>query len=72
MEDKYRRIWNIRERIQNEFFTRIENTFKERWLNLSKEAFESVATEQRYNGANSYCNYVSFLRFYLEVDTKWR
>lgn len=72
MEDKYTRIWKIREKIQNEFFTRIKKTFNERWLNLSKEAFELIATEQRYIGASSYCNYISFLRFYLEVDAKWR
>ncbi|MDD3646035.1 MAG: hypothetical protein PHH06_01350 [Candidatus Gracilibacteria bacterium] len=65
MDNIYKRISNIRERIEEKIFSSIYEYFEENGLNVTRENFIIALKEKNLVENNSYCKYVYFIKKYL-------
>lgn len=72
MDNIYKRISNIRERIEEKIFSSIYEYFEENWLNVTRENFIIALKEKNLVVNNSYCKYVYFIKKYLYKKKVWK
>lgn len=72
MDNIYKRISNIRKKIEEKVFFSIYTYFEEHWLNITKENFGIALKELNLVQNNSYCKYVYFIKKYLYKKKVWK
>lgn len=72
MDNIYRRISNIREKIEEKIFSSIYEYFEKNWLKVTKNNFNIALKEMNLIENNSYCKYVYFIKKYLYKKKVWK
>lgn len=66
MNEIYKRINSIRNKIEEKQFSSIYDYFENNWLKISKENYELVLKKLWKEPNKSYCKYVCFIKNHLE------
>ena len=64
-------IW-IQSKVQYEYFLRITEYMLSHEVSMSRDTFISASWEVWYEWWDSYCNYVSFLKFKYLRNKQWK
>lgn len=68
----YKRISDIREKIEEKNFSSIYDFFSNHWLAITKDNFNIALNQLNLVSNNSYCKYVYFIRKYLYKKKSWK
>lgn len=72
MDEVYKRVNSIREKIEENSFLSIYNFFEKKSLKISKENFDLAIKELWKNNNKSYCKYVYFIKKYFYKKKLWK
>jgi hypothetical protein len=72
MKTVFKRISEIREKIENKNFDIIYDYLFKNNLNLSKENFDVAISKLGLISNNSYCKYTYFLKKYIIKKKQWK
>ncbi len=72
MDNVYKRISRIREKIEEQNFVLIYDFFINHWLAITKDNFNIVLNHLDLVSNNSYCKYVYFIKKYLYKKKQWK
>ncbi len=70
MENKYQRLSEIRNKIEEHNFTFIYNFLLQEWLSIDKRSYILALKKLWMVTNDSYCKYVFFIKKYL-IKKKW-
>lgn len=72
MLNLFQKISKIREKIENKIFADIMRYLNDNQLSISKDNFDRANSSLKLESGNSYCEYVTFIRYYLFKNKVWK
>lgn len=72
MDEIFKRINSIRNKVEEKSFKTIYNFFQDNWLEISKENYTFALKKLWKNYDNSYCKYVYFIKKYFYKTKLWK